>query len=136
MVGGLLFGNQIHGRLSGYTPLLLIAVSGLLLACSPPLLAQVSTADLLGTVTDPSGAVVPNAQVTLTNTATRQKRQAPTNPSGEYIFSLLQRGRYSITVNSPGFKNFILDGITLNAGDRERQDVSMVLGENSEKVEV
>ena len=66
--------------------------------------AQLTTADILGTVTDATGAVVPNAQVTIKNLATGETRTGATSASGEYTFSLLQPGHYSITVTAGGFK--------------------------------
>src|ERR1700748_809363 len=65
---------------------------------------QLTTADILGTVTDASGAVVPNAAVTLTNLGTNEKRTVQTSGSGDYTFTLLPVGHYSIAVNATGFQ--------------------------------
>ena len=108
----------------------------LLLFCPSLARAQVTTGDILGTVTDPSGSVLPNAAVVLTNKGTRETRTATSNGSGEYIFSLLQNGHYSITATAPGFKKIVLDDVPLSAGDRRREDLPMVLGENTQNVEV
>src|SRR5271156_5235558 len=59
---------------------------------------QLTTADILGTVTDPTGAAVPNAGVTLTNLGTNNQRSVQSNGSGEYTFTLLPVGHYSISV--------------------------------------
>ncbi|HLJ25836.1 MAG TPA: carboxypeptidase-like regulatory domain-containing protein, partial [Candidatus Angelobacter sp.] len=59
------------------------------LLASVSITAQVTTADVLGTVTDNSGAVVPNAKVTITNTATNEPRSGQTGSSGDYVFTFL-----------------------------------------------
>ncbi len=70
----------------------------------PSLHAQSTiSGDIAGVVTDSSGAIVPNAQVTVRNTATGQIKKATTNGSGNFRTSLLQPGPYSITVDAPGF---------------------------------
>src|SRR5271163_5234671 len=69
--------------------------------------AQLTTADILGTITDATGAVVPNASVTLTNLGTNEKRTAQSNGSGDYTFSLLPVGHYSVAVKAKGFEAWI-----------------------------
>jgi Carboxypeptidase regulatory-like domain/TonB-dependent Receptor Plug Domain len=98
--------------------------------------AQTNTADIVGTVTDSSGAVVPKATVTVVNTGTGQKRSVQTSEAGEYIFSLLQVGAYSLTVENPGFKTFRVPNVTLAAGDRARIDAQLQPGEVSQEVNV
>src|SRR5262249_11264137 len=61
--------------------------------------------DITGVVSDPSGAVIPNATVTLKNAGTGQTQSTTTNPSGGYRFSLLSPGQYTVTVNASGFQN-------------------------------
>jgi len=98
--------------------------------------AQVTTGDILGTVIDPSGAVVPNAKIVVTNNATQQKRVTQSDAAGQYTFTLLPAGEYSMTVTAGGFKNFVVRAIPLNAGDRRRQDVQMNVGSTGEEVVV
>jgi carboxypeptidase family protein len=105
------------------------------LLCSATLRAQ-ETADVVGTVTDASGAVVPGATVTLTNIGTNISQTAPTNSSGDYVFNLLQVGSYSIKVESKGFKTFSAPNVTLAAGDRARVDAKMEVGDVTQTVEV
>jgi ABC-type Na+ efflux pump permease subunit len=100
------------------------------------LFAQVGTADILGSVTDPSGAVVQNAKVTVTNLGTSATRTAVTNDRGEYIFSLLPNGKYSINVESTGFKTYEVNNFALSTGDRLRMDARLETGAVTEKVEV
>ena len=97
---------------------------------------QLTTADILGTITDATGAVVPNANVTLTNLGTNEKRTAQSNTSGDYNFTLLPVGHYSITVKATGFEASITKDLSVEAGDRARNDVHLQLGSESTVVEV
>jgi hypothetical protein len=98
--------------------------------------AQLTTADILGTVADSSGAVVPNAKVTLLNLETNEVRTVQSNGTGDYIFTLLPVGHYSITVKAPGFQASITKDLAVEAGDRARSDVHLQLGSESTVVEV
>src|SRR5271168_1938298 len=77
------------------TPVYFLA---LLLLFTSAAFAQLTTADILGTITDATGAVVPNATVTLVNLGTNEKRTTQSNTSGEYNFTLLPVGHYSISI--------------------------------------
>jgi hypothetical protein len=101
---------------------------GLLLTSAMPLAAPLTTAALVGTVTDGSGAVVPSAKVVIENWDTRDTRTAPVSSSGEYVFTLLPVGRYSLRIEAAGFKTYTVPRVTLAGGDRTRQDVSMEAG--------
>jgi len=116
-----------------------LAVCAALLLCVfwvQPSSAQVTTADVVGTVTDPAGAVVANAKVTLTQVDRQQTRSVQTNESGDFTFSLLQNGTYSIVVEAPGFKRFELSGIVLNGGDRRRIAAALPLEGSTQTVQV
>src|SRR5947209_17148088 len=71
------------------------------------------TAQLNGTVKDSTGAIVPNAKVTLTNTQTDVSRTTTTSPDGNYLFSLVPVGNYQITVEHPGFRKYVQNGVVL-----------------------
>jgi hypothetical protein len=101
-----------------------------------PVVGQLTTADILGTVTDSTGAVVPNATVTLNNLGTNENRTTQSNNSGDYNFTLLPVGHYSITVKVPGFEASITKDLSVEAGDRARNDVRLQLGSESTVVEV
>jgi Carboxypeptidase regulatory-like domain len=107
-----------------------------LLAASNLTRAQQSTADIIGTVTDASGAVIPGATVTLTNVATNVTQTAMTTGSGDYTFTLLPAGTYSVKVASAGFKTYSAPNITVAIGDRARLDAKMEVGEATQTVEV
>jgi hypothetical protein len=113
----------------------LLLLAALLVAVSPAF-GQLTTADIVGTTTDASGAIVPNASVTLTNLATHEQRTATTNQTGDFSFTLLPSGHYSITVKSPGFKTSTTNDLAVEAGDRARADAHLELGAESQTVEV
>ena len=103
---------------------------------STPVFAQGITADLIGTVTDSTGAAVPNAKVTIRNTGTAETRTVTSGSSGEYTVNQLQPGNYSISVEAPGFKAFRISTIDLSAGSRVREDAQMQIGEQTQTVQV
>src|SRR4051794_15316897 len=84
-----------------------------------PAAAQLTTADIVGTVTDTSGGVVPGVTVTIINTATQFTQMAVTDRSGNYVFNLLPSGRYRVRIELPGFKSVVRE-ISVGAGDRPR----------------
>jgi hypothetical protein len=98
--------------------------------------AQLAAADVLGTVTDTSGAVIPNAKVTLLNTGTGIAATADTNSVGEYVFSHVQIGTFKVTIEAKNFKKFSVTDVTLTAGQRARIDAALVVGSQVETVEV
>jgi hypothetical protein len=94
------------------------------------------TADIVGTVTDNSGAAITNATVTVKNVATNLTRTAQTNAEGEYTVNLLPIGTYSVFVEAGGFKKFEFASVTLAAGERDRLDAQMQLGAVNQTVAV
>jgi hypothetical protein len=98
--------------------------------------AQITTADVVGTVTDSSGAVVPGAKVTITNLGTQVRAVTQSNQTGDYVFNLLGPGQYSLTIETSGFKTFVIPDVLLAAGDRARENGRMETGSVQEKVEV
>ncbi len=89
-----------------------------------------------GTVTDPSGAVIPGAEVIATNTATGVKYPTKSLASGDYLFPQLPIGTYSITVKASGFQAFTATGITLNIDQEYVEPVKLQVGNTSETLEV
>ena len=118
------------------------AARGAMLACllvlpaSSPMLAQNTTADVVGTVTDQSGAVIPNATVQLVDVNTHETRTAQSGSAGEYTFTLLKPSTYSLAASAPGFKTFKIASFNLAAGDRAREDSHMDVGGAGESVTV
>ncbi|MDE1175822.1 MAG: TonB-dependent receptor [Edaphobacter sp.] len=108
----------------------------LTVALVKPSFAQNTTADVVGTVTDSSGAVVPGATIELTNTDTQEKRVVTSGAGGEYTFTLLKPSRYSLSVTAAGFKVFVINSFALAAGDRAREDSHLEIGGTGEVVNV
>ncbi len=113
-----------------------VAILALFLLSPGAIRAQVNTADVVGTVTDPSGAVIPNAKVTITNTGTGISRTMQTPSTGEYVFTNLLVGTYKVKVELAGFKSFVASDIILAVGDRTRVDAKLQVGAASETVSV
>src|SRR2546425_678814 len=81
-------------------------------------LSQVSTAELSGTVADPSGAVISGAKVIATNVATDASREASTDAAGSYRMTLLPPGNYNLSVEAQGFRRLLQSGVTLEVNQR------------------
>ena len=116
-------------------PLLGIAVL-IALAGSVPLRAQVSGATILGTVTDPAGAVIANAQVTIKDIATGVDRTVTTNSAGFYSAPNLGSGTYELRVSAPGFAVGMASGITLTVGAQQTVNIVLPVGKANAMVEV
>jgi hypothetical protein len=91
---------------------------------------------LLGTVTDPSGAVMPNVGITVTNTDTNQATHLTTNQGGEYVATDLPIGHYLVRAEASGFKASEQKDITLNVGARTRADLKLEVGNTQQSVTV
>src|SRR5450631_2814588 len=82
-----------------------------------PLCAQLDNGNITGRVTDPTGAVIAGADVTVTQTAMNFETVAKTNAEGMYRAQSLRPGPYRITVSAPGFKRLIRASLDLRAGE-------------------
>ncbi|HEV2273843.1 MAG TPA: carboxypeptidase-like regulatory domain-containing protein [Acidobacteriaceae bacterium] len=99
--------------------------------------AQVTYAQVHGTVLDPSGAVVPNATVTVLNTSTGISTTASTDSHGYYILPQLQiGGPYTVDITAPGFEKFESTGLTLNLNDNRGIDARLQVGSSVQTVQV
>jgi hypothetical protein len=98
--------------------------------------AQAITAKVVGAITDPSAAAVPGANVTITNVQTNSARSTSTNAVGNYEFSFLPIGRYTLAVEANGFQRAAVSEFGLNVDQVARLDVTLRLGEVTETVEV
>ena len=106
------------------------------LAALSSVAAFAQTATILGTVTDPSGSVVPSATITITNTSTSANRVIQTNSSGSYNAPELPIGPYALSAEAPGFKRYERTGIKLDSNDVVRIDASLQVGQVNESVTV
>jgi hypothetical protein len=104
--------------------------------CALPLAAQQSTGTISGTVTDPQGAVVGRARVTVVQVDTAAALHVSTNDSGNYTAPGLAVGRYQVQVEADGFKKVVRDGVVLQVNQNARVDIAMELGQVAESVNV
>ncbi len=121
----------------GFYALATLAANCLLaLSLSSPAFAQSYTASLEGIVTDPTGAVIPGAKVTLTNEATNVTRTATTDALGHYFFTFLPPASYKLNVESAGFTTFERTGMILQVQQAVRVDVQLKPGAVTTKIQV
>ncbi|MBV8515641.1 MAG: carboxypeptidase regulatory-like domain-containing protein, partial [Acidobacteria bacterium] len=106
------------------------------LALVPVIAAQSTGGRIRGTVSDPSGAAVIGAKVTLINEATNVSRDVDTSSTGEYLLLEVPVGSYEIDVAQEGFKKYVRKGIALNLNEVISVDVALQLGATAETVEV
>ena len=100
------------------------------------LLAQVDRGGIVGTVTDPSGARVAGAEVTITNTATNQSTKVTTDDSGNYSANLLHIGTYSVTSEKQGFQKTVQPAVEVGVNQVVRADLALQVGTGAETVQV
>ncbi len=95
-----------------------------------------STGEITGTVTDPSGAVVPNVDVKITSVQTGSSKATKTNGAGIFDFPGLDNGDYNLAASSTGFQAYRKDGIVLNVADNLREDITLAVGTSTQEVVV
>ncbi|MGA8344795.1 MAG: carboxypeptidase-like regulatory domain-containing protein [Candidatus Sulfotelmatobacter sp.] len=115
---------------------LLSVFFGLLLITSVPATAQVDRGAILGTVTDPSGARISNAQITVTNRETGQPVHLTTDDEGNYNANLLKIGTYSVLATKQGFETTTQPSVDVPVNQSVRVDLVLKLGSATETVEV
>jgi len=93
-------------------------------------------ATILGTVTDPSGSVVPNVTITITHVETGEVRSSVTNSTGQYVAPGLTIGHYNVSAKAAGFGSAEHNGLVLDVNDRARVDFVMKVGTTQEHVTV
>ena len=114
---------------------LLFALFSVIGFLAPSMWAQ-ENATVTGTVLDPTGAVVPNVGINLTNTATGQVRQATSNSSGIYTFSNVGVGHFNLDATAPGFEKFTRTDIVVNTDQTLKEDVTLTVGNAAQTVTV
>src|SRR5215469_18043829 len=97
---------------------------------------QAVRATLVGRVTDQSGAIVPATKITIVNTGTNESRSAVVGENGEFVFTQLAPGSYTMTAEHEGFRKDIRSGIVLEVGQEARIDIALQVGALAEKIEV
>src|SRR5512146_502745 len=116
-----------------------VSKTGLILAgllTTTLLFGQFETAEVLGTVRDPSGGAIPKVSVTLTNQDTGIQARTTTDENGSYDFFNVRVGRYSIVAEQSGFTKFTTTDVTVNVNARQRVDITLQGGAVTESVEV
>jgi len=98
--------------------------------------AQTFRGTILGTVNDPSGAVISGAKVTVKNTGTGLERSTETSGDGSYSLPELPIGTYTVTVSQLGFQTFVATGVTVDVATERRVDAALKTGEVATRVEV
>src|SRR3989441_2660641 len=129
---------KIHLEKSKHSnrPLVYVFVLTLLLCIPLAAGAQKYSGTLRGIVTDKSGAVVPNAAITVTNTNTGEIRTAATNEQGEYVVPELAAGVYEVRIKQPNFKEFVSKGVELHVASTAVVDATLQVGSAGEQVTV
>jgi hypothetical protein len=114
-----------------------ILIVGLILSASGIALAQsVGGAQISGVITDPTGAVVPNAQVRAVQTNTGQVRTTVSSSNGAYALPGLSVGPYRLEVSSQGFERYVNSGLVLEVGNQVQVNVTLRLGDTTQEVRV
>src|ERR1700733_6684879 len=107
-------------------PFNLFAIACLSVAILPVASAQsITSGDITGTVTNPSGALTPQATVTLTNVNTNASQSTTTSQQGTYRFAFLPSGTYNVTVKATGFQSQHMTGIVVTAGQPTIADAKL-----------
>jgi hypothetical protein len=113
-----------------------IAIVLLLLALAASSPAQIKSSSITGSITDQSGALVPNASVTVTNEETNVEIRVTTNAAGEYTVPYLGAGRYTVVISAAGFQTYRTTGITIGTGTIARADATLLTGSVATSIEV
>jgi hypothetical protein len=116
-----------------FVAFVVVAFSSLILI---PVYAQVVGATLSGTMTDQSGSVIPNTEISIKNIATGVTRTVTTDPAGFYTAPNLLPGSYEITATASGFSTQVQTGVTLTVGAQQVLNLTMRVGKVTEKVQV
>jgi Carboxypeptidase regulatory-like domain len=112
------------------------ALVSFLVFCGQPLLAQGVFATLTGVVSDPTGAVVPNAKVVLTDAGSGSARDTQTDSAGYFTFASVPVGTYNLSVAAGGFKDYAAANITLGGGEQRNVNVALSVGAADQTVSV
>jgi hypothetical protein len=98
--------------------------------------AQFDVGSLVGTIHDQSGAAVPGASITVTNTATNIETSTTSNSSGDYEVPSLRAGVYTVSAKAPNYAEALAQNITISVGSRQRIDLQLNIGQTQTSIEV
>lgn len=120
-----------------FKPFVITFSIAVIAACLAPLgIAQSTFGTILGTVTDPSGAVVSNAVITVTNQGENISRDVRSDAQGNYLAENMKAGLYTVSATATGFKDMVLTDVRLDARQTVRADMKLTMGSAAEKVTV
>ncbi|MBY0507463.1 MAG: TonB-dependent receptor [Bryobacteraceae bacterium] len=113
----------------------IIAQALLAITLASPLAAQFQRGTILGSITDPTGAVISGVKVTLRNLETNEERRSTSSERGDYEFLLLLPGNYRVTAETNGFRTQVVNDVKLEVNQTARIDMSLLVGDVSQQVE-
>src|SRR5437879_10279850 len=129
--------RRIRRRTMRVRPIVRALSLALSVVClAAPGLGQTTFGTILGTVTDPSGAVMPDVVVTVTNQGENISREVHSDAQGNYQAENLKAGLYTVSALATGFKDMVLTDIRLDARQTVRADMKLTVGSAAEKVTV
>jgi hypothetical protein len=123
-------------RVSIFLPLLVASMAASGIAQTPPSSTGAQAATIRGKITDPSGALIPGAQVTISNAKGQTVSSATADASGGYEAHALPAGTYTVTATSAGFAPFVSQGIVIATGQVKRVDIAMAIEATQQSVVV
>jgi hypothetical protein len=107
-----------------------------LVALNPVVKAQLTSGDLVGTITDPTGAAIPQAKVDVVEESTGVRTAQTSDASGQYRFNNLPIGKYDLTVSATGFSTSTLKAVAIELNKTATQNINLVVGQVSQTLEV
>ena len=126
--------KSLGSKISPSSQLIWIVTLYLLLSFAAS--AQITRGSLSGNVTDPTGALLANANVELKNPANGEEVKTTTNAEGEFVFPSLAIGNYALTVEATGFKRFVIQSVVIEVATPARLTVALAVGEISEAITI
>jgi hypothetical protein len=108
----------------------------ILLSCITTAIRAQDTATIVGTVTDSSGAVMPDVKVRVSNAERGFVREVASNSAGEYTAARIPIGNYTVTAEVTGFQRLLRSGIALTAGQTQRVDLALTVGQLTQEIQV
>ncbi len=123
-------------RRPAFTMLMFALLAFLCPGAHPAIAQNTSSGTIIGTVTDPTGAVIPAATITVTDPTTKDKRTTTSNKEGQFVVTDVQPGNYDLTAAKPGFSTDQITGLTISVGTQTTANFKMAVGAESTTVEV
>lgn len=128
------FNIRFHSGVLALSAMLLVGTSSIFLV-QPAFAQSAISGDIAGTVTDPTGAIVPNTTISVKSLDTGEIKTITTNSAGSYRVSLLKPGSYEVDSSAPGFQNAAIK-LTVQAGIVANGDIKLSVGSGAQTVEV